>query len=500
MARFNKSATGSTKTMNHEGDLAYKLDPKMELYTLVCTASLQRKFYERGDETIARLRSLIPRVPAEFVAKLAIYAREQMYLRSIPLVLAVELARHHRGDSLISRMTERVIQRADELTEILAYYAEANGRRETKKLGRLSSQIKKGIAAAFGKFDEYQFAKYNRDGAVKLRDALFLSHAKPTTKEQVALFKKITDDALEVPYTWEVELSKAGQDGRGKREVWRELIDSKKVGYMATLRNLRNILDADVGKTHLAKVAEYIANPDAVRKSRQLPFRFLSAHQSLENNGNPLTSMILGALEDAAIASVENIKGYGYDTTVLIACDTSGSMSTALSPNSTINYHDVGLFLGMMLQHRCKSVITGIFGEEWKVKQLPRNGVLQNTTALRRMSGEVGHSTNGWKALDYLIRQGIAVDKIMVFTDMQLWDSTGRGRGEFPRLWSEYRQANPNAKLYFFDLSGYGTTPVSIHGGNVHLIAGWSDKVFDVLDAIEQGSNSIRKINEITLK
>lgn len=166
MSRFSVSKKGSTKTVNHEGAIAYQLDPKMELYSLVCTASLQKKFYEGVDETIARLEELIQLVPQEFVCKLAIYAREKMYLRSIPLVLMIELLKYNketdRGNFVGIRPTiTRIIQRPDEITEILAYYQIANDRKGLKKLNALSSTLKKGVAESFNKFNEYQFAKWS---------------------------------------------------------------------------------------------------------------------------------------------------------------------------------------------------------------------------------------------------------------------------------------------------------------------------------------------------
>jgi len=218
--RFNRPTRGKNITENYEGEIAYCLDPKTELYTLTCTSALQPQFYQPNvEDQLIRLKNLLDNVPPDFAAKLAIYVREQMYLRSIPLVICVELAKIHRGDNLIAKLTEQVIQRADEITEILAYYQQANYRTDTKKLNKLSHGIAKGIKQIFesGKFDEYQYAKYDRDGTVKLRDSLFLTHPKPKDDEQKRLFKKIVDRTLETPYTWETRLTEAGQKGENHR-------------------------------------------------------------------------------------------------------------------------------------------------------------------------------------------------------------------------------------------------------------------------------------------
>ncbi|MGI4733741.1 MAG: TROVE domain-containing protein [Janthinobacterium lividum] len=211
--RFNLNfRSKATPVRNHEGALAYPLSPALELYAAVATAALNDQFYEAADTRLVRLRELVAQNEPMFVARLAVYAREQLHLRSVPLVLTVELARRHRGDNLVSRLVARVVQRADEILELLAYYAQANGRTGAKTLGRLSKQVQHGLALAFNRFDAYQLAKYDRDGAaVRLRDALFLVHPKPRDAAQQAVFDQLVAGTLPVPYTWETELSAAGQ-------------------------------------------------------------------------------------------------------------------------------------------------------------------------------------------------------------------------------------------------------------------------------------------------
>ena len=498
--RFSEKKKGVNTTVNYEGEVAYKLTPKMELYTLVCTASLQKKFYTDEDKCIERLKKLLHKVPVPFAAKLAIYAREQMYLRSIPLVIAVELLKLERS-KLTEDLVERVIQRADEIPEILSYFQLANERGGTKKLNKLPNALKKGVARAFYKFDAYQFAKYNRDTEVKLRDAMFLCHPKPI-KEKEELFKQIADDKLPIPYTWETELSK--EDGRSKKEKWESLIASKKVGYMAQLRNLRNLLEENVDNIQV--VLDNLADPINVVRSKQLPFRFFSAYKAVADVGAFKSSSVIEALEAAIQCSVVNIKGFDTNTNVLIACDMSDSMTCALSPKSSIKYYDIGLTLGMLLQNRCKSVITGIFGEDWKVVQLPRTNILANTHKLSNMEGEVGYSTNGYKAIRYLIKNKLIADKVFVFTDCQLWDSVQSFGFNYElqthtikNEWIKYKKIAPNAKLYIFDMAGYGNTPIDLSTKDVYMIAGWSEKVFNVLDAIEKGQTALSEVERIEI-
>lgn len=172
---------------------------------------------------------------------------------------------------------------------------------------------------------------------MKLRDALFLVHPKAKDESQQTIFNKIAANELAVPYTWETELSALGQvkyeNENAKAEAfkmkWEELIDSGKIGYMALMRNLRNIVEAKVSTALVRKVCDFLSNEKAVANSKQLPFRFLSAYREVKGLKSEYVTMILNALEDAVILSAKNLNGFDETTRVLIACDVSGSMQRA---------------------------------------------------------------------------------------------------------------------------------------------------------------------------
>jgi 60 kDa SS-A/Ro ribonucleoprotein len=492
--------------LNYENAPAFELTPEMELYSAVVTSSLSNQFYESGAERIERLRYLIQKNDPLFVAKLAIYVRENMHLRSMPMVLAVELGKQHSGDGLIGNLTNRIVQRSDEITEMLAYYSLANSRMEVKKLNKLSKQLQKGLSAAFNKFDEYQFAKYNRDAVVKLKDALFLVHPKAKDENQQALFDKIVGDKLTVPYTWETELSALGQikfdTADLKREAikqkWEELIFSNKLGYMATLRNLRNILEAEVNKEALNKVCGFLSDAESVAKSKQLPFRFLAAYLEMKDVKDGRTGKLMEALEEAVSKSAQNLVGFDENTKVVIAADVSGSMQKTISPKSKVQFYDIGLMLAMILKSKSKNAITGMFGDTWKIINVPGKQVLSNVQEFRKREGEVGYSTNGYLVIKDLLQRKQVIDKIILFTDCQLWNSNTNAES-IADLWKLYKRFAPNARLYLFDMAGLGKSPLEILKNDVYLIAGWSDKIFDVLAVVEAGSNAIEIINQVEL-
>jgi 60 kDa SS-A/Ro ribonucleoprotein len=174
-------------------------------------------------------------------------------------------------------------------------------------------------------------------------------------------------------------------------------------------------------------------------------------------------------------------------------------MQRPLSAKSSIMAYDIGLMLGMLLQSKCRNVVAGMFGDVWKTLRLPAASVLQNVQEFYRREGEVGYSTNGHLVVADLLKRRVVVDKVMIFTDCQLWVSNGDQQG-IAALWNEYRRrVAPQARLYLFDLAGYGDTPLRVEQNGVYLVAGWSDKVFEVLDALERGGTALEQIDKIEL-
>jgi len=88
-------------------------------------------------------------------------------MRSITHVLAGELARVVSGKEWAKRFYSAVINRPDDMTEIISYLL-ANKQ-------KLPNALKKGFANAFNSFDAYQLAKYRGETKnVKLVDVVIL--------------------------------------------------------------------------------------------------------------------------------------------------------------------------------------------------------------------------------------------------------------------------------------------------------------------------------------
>jgi hypothetical protein len=521
--KFNILNREKNVTTNYMGAKAYRLSPQAELYSAVMTSLLYDSYYEKTTDRLSRIRELIQLNDAEFVAKLAVYAREKMYLRSIPLVLLTELAQAHKGNNLVSRTVGRVIQRADEITELLACYQIFNQRKETKKLNRLSKQIQKGLAEAFNKFDEYQFSKYNRTGTeVKLRDALFLVHPKAKNEAQQVIFNKIAKDELAVAQTWETTLSAVGQNNfdsetdklEAKSQAWEQLILGGKLGYMAMLRNLRNIIEAGLSRETIEKVCAALSNARAVANAKQFPFRFLSAYIEVEkmkltsNNVDPV-KRILKAIETAVILSVDNLPHITGKT--LILSDNSGSMrgdrggNPLVSALSNRTSADIANLFAVLYWTRCENTQIGLFGDKLIEPHLDQaKSVFENFKTINQQAQKCGLSTEAgiFEAIEKLIENKTIVDRIVIFSDCQIgegcnwYDTKNRRANDFEKLYNVYQEINPDVKMFSVDLRGYGNTMLK---DNIFTIAGWSEKIFDLIAASDQGSNAIAEINKIEI-
>lgn len=458
-------------TVNEEGALAFKLSPKERLYQRVLTTLFgEKKFYGKQDiEIVADLKSVAKEDP-EFILKLASYARNEMYLRTVPQVLAVEAANlpELKGKGLINKYVPLITQRADEMAEMLAYQLNVYGK-------PIPNALIRGLKKSFHKFDEYQFAKY-RKGVVNLKDALRIVHPKPRNDEEVALYKRILNDDLKTPETWEVVISDKGST----KEAWESVIP--KMGYMALLRNLRNFLKVDVD---LTPVIAKLTNKEEVAKSKQFPFRFLSAYKELEQVTG--SSKILNAIQDAMELSINNLPV--FKGTTFMSADNSGSMHSPLSERGSVQYADVANLLQAIAHKLCENGLTSVFGRDFQMVSVSsRSSILDNTDKFKNT--DVGHSTNGYKAIKHLIDNNIKVDRIMIFSDEQLYESS-HGWGEtnttIADLLKVYKKSiNPNVYLYLFDLCGYGTTVFPTSEPRVVLIAGWSEKVLNFVDKFEK--------------
>lgn len=476
MSKFNTTVKEpKTKTINLAGGEAYSQTNELALVSMLLTSFVNDQFYKSGNDTLKDLRSLIKKVDPEFAAKAAIYARDKFGMRSITHALAGELTSELKGSELGKNFYDKVVVRVDDMTEIMSYYLLHKTSKDNPKF---PNSLKKGFAKAFDKFDAYQLAKYSgKNKDLKLVDLVNIVHPVPTDRNKLALELLVKGD-LKNTETWEAKLSQVGQVAENeedlsqlKSDAWTDLITSRKIGYFALLRNLRNILNQAPNAVPAA--CELLVDERMISKSRVLPFRFATAYEEISKMGSSKgVRDVLVAISSAMDISCKNIPIF-EDT--LFVVDVSGSMSGRPSEIAS-------LFAAMFAKSNNCDVMTFANNSTY-VNYNPNDSVMTIRDSFRFSGG----GTN-FKSIFKTANK--AYKHIILASDMQGWV----GHTSPSREFNEYKSSfNCKPHVFSLDLAGHGT--LQLPESQVYCLAGFSDKVFQIMDLLKIDKKAL--FNEI---
>lgn len=386
--RINTQTTLHT----HEGARSSPIAPLAQLRRLTMACLLwEDTFYVDGKKIVDQISEACEHVKPQEIVDLAVEIHTKGLLRHIPLFLIVQALK--RKAQCVDAIVQ-ICTRPDQMTELLSLYW-----KDRKK--PLAAQLKRGLAKAFCKFDEYQLAKYNRDDPIKLRDVLFMVHAKPIDKSQEDIWKRLIDNNLAIPDTWETRLS----SGADKKESFEELINNGKLGKLATLRNLRNMSDSGISKS--------LVRGSLLKKGRSLlPFQYIAAAKNC-----PQWEDIIDESMMQCTAQMKKITGF-----TLVFVDVSGSMDSSMSGKSTLNRMDAACGISILLRGICEDGSLHTFSERL-MPIPPRNGMaLRDAIVTSQSHG----GTYLGRALQLFFahtnNKDKTYDRIIVITDEQVHD------------------------------------------------------------------------------
>lgn len=450
--------TKSAPVYTHNGAIAKRVENIETLRRTIMTCMLWEDcFYENGVSIVDRIKDLVSKTDETEVAKLAIEARTKQKLRHVPLMIVREMARNKMAG--VRKTLAEVIQRPDEITEFMSLYW---------KEGRcpIAKQVKLGLADAFAKFNEYSLAKYNQDKDIKLRDVMFLVHAKPSDskgrskrvdavvkkgvkirgevkRHKNTLFEKLATDTLAVPDTWETALS-AGND---KYETWTRLLEEKKLGALALLRNIRNMCEANVSKVEIKKAIS------EMNAEKILPFRFINAAKYA-----PWMEDVLEAKMIESLSVSEKLRG----STVLLV-DVSGSMEDPISSKSDLRRMDAANGLAILLREVCENIRIFTFSNH--------NVEVPNRRGFALRSAIESSQSHGGTRLGNAVESAKALkpDRLIVISDEQSSDPV----------------SNSGLPLKSYMLN-VGTCQNGVAYGRTWTnISGWSEEVINFITCLE---------------
>ena len=549
MAKFNEKKVAKQPTeTNFMGEMAFKMEDKEELVSTVMTTFLHNEYYEKESDKVSRIQSLLKKVDPLFAAKLAIYARNEGNLRSVTHLVSAEIAKYIGGSEWAKRFYNKIVVRPDDMSEIVSAYAQINGMKQND-IKKIPNAIKRGFKTALERLDAYQLDKYKMNNrSVSMIDLIRLFHPKGTQKNAEAFKRLVNGESLDGLYETKIlekQMTKAGKDTKdstieeknaAKAEAISEVLDNVKgMPIMNLIRNLRNIILYSSNKVDDACAQLRIEKK--ILNSRLLPFRFATAYSEIEKmaydeskkadtditfesdaKSNELTKeqfdeckgKVLDALEDALQYSVNNIPELEGNVAVLI--DHSGSVrgdgggSSRVSAFSKTNTAMIGNLFGSMMAYRQKNVYVGLFGDRLINVPMKRDMKLLDFNEYSYREGAKcggGTETGIYDFIEKCVKENKKVDNVVVFSDCQIGNgysftpwyghSSSQNGKHFHELFKKFRKINPSCNWIVVNLRQSGSTSVFDKSQRILNIAGWSDKIFDVIKSQCKGWDAIIK-------
>ena len=474
--------------VSYNGNVQYKQDQhEMLVQYAIGLVYGKDSFYESFDTSLAEMKALITRMAineknCEFIANVILFVRNEIGLRTLPIVMVVEFANALRNNKFqwkpLRYLVTETIQRADDITEMFAYAEQIFKNKKSIPLA-----LKKGIASSFLKFDEYQMQKYNRQNkAKKLKDVMCVTHPKPLNNAQADMFKRLLEDKLDTPYTWETVLSANGQLNSNERktnyELWNDLVTREGSGnlpYQAMLRNLRNIENAiyengvDSSQTLINLVVDKLTNEKTLERMKLFPWSFIKAYDSVQS------IQLKAAINKAAELSAKHIPKLGNKIWIIL--DESGSMNgsymSIVKPMTHAANLTSALVKSATLHNAFQLKITKFATSASNFNCSSPSGLIPLAKDIERSAS--GGGTNIGAAIEQYDNLGFVPDCIIVLSDMQVDHLSGYDK-------QKLRQIEKNTPLKLaFNLQAYESTPLTNKNGWIQF-AGWSDRLFQYLN------------------
>lgn len=498
MGRFNKNAAVALQTPtvpNLAGGKGFSLKAEEELASIMMTSFLGDQCYRTSNEVTKRIFELLPECDPQYVAKLTLYVRNEIGLRSVTHLVGAWIAKNYKNDKGIKGVRQNVpypwlkkffislFHRPDDMLEIVA------------ALGAVKpfpNVLKKAIRHTLENIKPHTLAKYKAaDKEVKMVDLIRL--CEPNFAKNDCL-RQLSAGELKLTGTWESDISAAGGDEDETEEAWGNLLLKNKLRYLALIRNVRNIVTK--APDHVGLLIQRLQDLDEMRKSLIMPHQVYTALQIAKGLGHRELILTLNKVLDASVDNIPDLPG-----NTLIAVDLSGSMHTAFLPGVTkpkptdLSCAQVASIFAAAYFKKNNSQVM-VFADSAKYLTLNPGDTVDS------LAFTISHSHNGgtdFTSITAALDLKKHIDRLFIFSDMQAWvehDNTswfaGRPR-TFPVTWSNACKIMGNTpKCYTVDLHGYGTT--QLPNKDTVRLYGFSDKMFNFIHAIEHyGSDGMVK-------
>jgi len=510
-------------TTNRQGHAAYSLDKWLRLLTMLNTLKLENQFYRSENETMKELKSLVDGCAKEdtyLTAQCIVYSRcvgEGM--RSINHLAASYLAPHCAGQDWAKRFyglwnkktkSGGTLFRPDDMSEILACFSAMNKTSVT-------NSMKKGFRSALESMDAYSLLKYKSS----LIDVINLVHPSPKNAkaivevngERISAIDAIMKGLSVSADTWEVAQSDAGQEvakavkegkidkseaekilKEAKAENWDALLTEGKLGIMAALRNIRNILKTDAKTTTVDSLCTLLSDPESIRKGKIMPYQMDLAHEvTISEFSNSDSRKIAQALLKGFEAAIPNLAEMLPGKT-LVMVDFSGSMSSPMSDGSRggkrykSNCMDKAALIAATIAKGTNADVIRFGSSAEYVNWNANSDVFSIAKNMKRDMGGTSLAA-AWSVAQ---KSGRKYDRVFILSDNEC------NKGSSYNSYMSYVKATGSPYVYSVDLAAYGTTQLA--GDKVRYYYGYGYSMFDDIAKSEFNPNyHLEKVKQIVI-
>lgn len=476
MAKFNEKIRTAPNATSYEGGMSYEKNPAEEWLNFLFSSYLEDSFYEKSGTQIDRFLALTTRMVAdygpEFVAKAALFARKELGMRSVSQVVAAILSILKFEDK--RTFFRNYCTRPDDVSEIFSILDCFNAKR--------SHALVRGCGDYLSTLSPYTLGKYKLARKnYNMYDLINITHAH---SDAIDAYKNGT---LEAPDTWEVAISTADRSTRGSE--WKRLVEEKKLGYLALIRNLRNILAVEgIDRIWIEEyLCPAIKNTYSIQKSMVFPYQIYSAYKNMGSN-NPA---VIHALEQAFMIALSNMPKLAGDTLVIL--DVSGSMNSSISAKSSMTIREVGAVYAMCILLASEKSDVIKFATNAKKFKFDLNDNLFHQIEKLGAAENLGYGTELWCAYNCVDRK---YDRIMLISDMQIMDNGSYWYGKSAiTSYKNYCKQYGRTPIYSFDLGNYHTQTDNPNNPDVYLCTSLSEETLRFIALLEDGENIVDYIN-----
>lgn len=487
MSKFNAHKSPAV-AQSHEGATLYEKSLEEDWVNFIFSSMIQDGFYESADEQMDRYYELTQRMIAKygplFAAKAACFARNELGMRSISEYTAAML--NDYKFEYKREFYKDYFRRPDGVAEVFAAVDSLGSKR--------SHALVRGAGDYLSSLGEYQISKYKMNGKeYNLFDLINITHAH---SKAIDVYK---NDVLKAADTWENRISNAGSE-EARNKNWCEMVVDGKLGYLALIRNLNNIVEAAPSTEWIEEyLCSQITNEIAIRKSLVFPYQIYTAYKYLKNS--PMC--VMSALDHAFRASVANMPK--LEGTTAIVLDVSASMNTPISDNSKLSIKEVGaVYAAAILYANHDSYFVKFGDDAIGMKTSFKSNMFDLVMRMCDNDG-CGYGTNIIPAFEVLERSGQTFDRIFLISDVQVMGDTKGGgwgwgyyhdREKARKKVNCYLSTHGKTHIYSYDLGNYRTQVTSPDSGRITLLTALNEKVFDMIRLKEQGTSLIDIIND----